>query len=514
MPAEAAAVFKPRYQAVAELIGCKIASGGYGEGALLESERELARSFGVSTIVINRAMSLLAAEGLVKKIPRKGNVVARVSRAGSGALVKARGAAVGPQAPAADSAAEAPSFFRRKTITVAVLSELPRYNELWSRVFRDYCAVNTDLEIRLAPVGGMQELYAAERWKSWDIVQIPGNLLPYYAGNGFLYRLGEIGPLEIADDQYTEGLLRSISWQGRLWGVPVSASLYCDFYDLRMTGFLGDALGAGGFWNRWDRIAEKSVGIASGSGRAMTFLHRHLFHLLVMAGADATCSYDKMRRFSSKGHVRFVERFERYIRKPGVFYQKIEGSAEYVPYIEKLLDRLSKGDFFILPGTSVFLSDIMQGRRRLRHGIMPAATEAGGSPVLETNLNVISHYTSYPEECLQILRYLASFETQKRFAENGRTVCNIRALEHLRIAGLDSFSLGNLRDGLSRGRIISSSDRNIFDYWSTVVTHEMIRWQTGKISGPEMLDALRRKTEFYYRSIERRNSSRSENNAA
>ena len=281
-------------------------------------------------------------------------------------------------------------------------------------------------------------------------MQTPGNLLPYFAENNFLYDLGEIGELALPQGQYSSRLLESISYQGKLWGVPLSAALACDFYDLKQSDFLREVFAARSFWDYWEGIADKN-GARSGGGGAMTFLRRHLFHFFAMAGADATCSYDAMKRFDTQGQVDFVEKFEKYIRTPGIFYQTLEGSAEAVPYIKHLLDSLAQGEFFILPGNSVYLADIMSQSHTLRYGIVPACTEKGGAPVIDVNLNAISHYSPYPEECLRLLEYLGSYEVQKYFAEHGRPVANVRALEHLQIPGLDQFSLGNLRDGLAKG---------------------------------------------------------------
>jgi len=55
------------YYRVAETLKRRIASAGYRPGAILPSESELAREFGVSNITIRKAMALLTEQGLVHR---------------------------------------------------------------------------------------------------------------------------------------------------------------------------------------------------------------------------------------------------------------------------------------------------------------------------------------------------------------------------------------------------------------------------------------------------------------
>ncbi|GEM_PF-4943232 len=66
---------KPAYIKIAQDLASKIESGEYAEGALLVSERMLGVEYGVSTIVANKALNILAQQGLITKMPRKGSVV-------------------------------------------------------------------------------------------------------------------------------------------------------------------------------------------------------------------------------------------------------------------------------------------------------------------------------------------------------------------------------------------------------------------------------------------------------
>jgi GntR family histidine utilization transcriptional repressor len=64
------------YQTIKRSITDGIVQGVWRTGALLPSEHELCRSFGVSRMTVNRAMRELAAEHLVRRVPGLGTFVA------------------------------------------------------------------------------------------------------------------------------------------------------------------------------------------------------------------------------------------------------------------------------------------------------------------------------------------------------------------------------------------------------------------------------------------------------
>ncbi len=66
------------YQQVADALRDKIRDGTYPPEARLPSRRELCAQFGVSDIVIGKAMMILRQEGLVQSLPGVGVFVAGV----------------------------------------------------------------------------------------------------------------------------------------------------------------------------------------------------------------------------------------------------------------------------------------------------------------------------------------------------------------------------------------------------------------------------------------------------
>ena len=66
---------RPQYRQLADLIRAAIDRGEYAPGSLLPSEDELARRYNVSRPTVNRAMSILRSEGLIRVERGRGTIV-------------------------------------------------------------------------------------------------------------------------------------------------------------------------------------------------------------------------------------------------------------------------------------------------------------------------------------------------------------------------------------------------------------------------------------------------------
>lgn len=66
----------PPYQQIAAALRERIACGTYRPGPPLPAQSALAAEFGVSVITIAKAMRVLAGEGLIRVVPRRGSYVA------------------------------------------------------------------------------------------------------------------------------------------------------------------------------------------------------------------------------------------------------------------------------------------------------------------------------------------------------------------------------------------------------------------------------------------------------
>src|SRR4029077_21209709 len=73
---QAAPPGRPRYLQIARDLRRAIAEGRYPVGAQLPTEHELCRQLGVSRFTAREAIRVLSTEGLVRRKPRAGTVVA------------------------------------------------------------------------------------------------------------------------------------------------------------------------------------------------------------------------------------------------------------------------------------------------------------------------------------------------------------------------------------------------------------------------------------------------------
>jgi len=69
---------RPQYRQIADTLRAEIKDGVHERGEALPTERVLAQRFGVSTEVVNRAVRVLRAEGLVRSVHGRGAFVSRI----------------------------------------------------------------------------------------------------------------------------------------------------------------------------------------------------------------------------------------------------------------------------------------------------------------------------------------------------------------------------------------------------------------------------------------------------
>jgi GntR family transcriptional regulator of arabinose operon len=94
LAADAGAAAATMHQRVRLSLAQKIAQGEYALGAMIPSESELCRQFGVSRITVRQALAALVAEGLLVKQPGRGTFVSQPSASAAGADNKVIGLVV------------------------------------------------------------------------------------------------------------------------------------------------------------------------------------------------------------------------------------------------------------------------------------------------------------------------------------------------------------------------------------------------------------------------------------
>ncbi|HTI52904.1 MAG TPA: GntR family transcriptional regulator, partial [Verrucomicrobiae bacterium] len=67
----------PRYHQIAQTLRERIVAGGQGAGKRLDTQRHLAREFGVTLMTLRQALDLLERDGLIARRHGLGTFVAR-----------------------------------------------------------------------------------------------------------------------------------------------------------------------------------------------------------------------------------------------------------------------------------------------------------------------------------------------------------------------------------------------------------------------------------------------------
>lgn len=127
---------------VAESIRAAINTGAISPGQHLV-ERDIASSLGVSTIAVREAFSLLGAEGIVERIPRRGTFAAQISRTDLRDLMRVRIAleslvvelAIENWTPAARTEAQALIDVMEATLEAGDISRLVDLDEAFHEIF-------------------------------------------------------------------------------------------------------------------------------------------------------------------------------------------------------------------------------------------------------------------------------------------------------------------------------------------------------------------------------------------
>ncbi len=480
---------QPNYLIASDLILEMIHRDQYQVGEAIPSISKLTIKFGMSRISVQQAVKLLAKKEILETVPGSGCYLKQMP---SRQPLRLRG----PDRFSSeynDSWALPGTNASPKKIRIGIFSELPRYAGQWKTLFESYTSRCPDVQIELIPVDNQAFYLNEANSATVDICQIPAFLLPWFVKRRYLFDLQELGGLELPEDDFYPGLIESAVFRGKIYGVPLISATVCQFYNKKYADSLDDCFAAHGFWDYMNRL-KRLVETRQFSGcESIVANADSLFVFFLLSKLDKCNSYDEIKTFSSCDYYSFMKRFESFFRDSRIFHPDVE--------IHSLtaINTFTAGKTPILMGNSCWMPRL-QDTCPFEFGIVPQFAEVEGFSALATNLNVLSAFTPYPEECLAVLRYLKDCTAQKYLAEKGRIVANQRANDSLRIAGLDKQSHAHIRAALKKGKVIRTADIHIDDYINKIVNIETQKWQSSLFSAEELIDVLRRKTSYFYRA--------------
>src|SRR5579872_7043193 len=157
------------YKQIEVSLRTKIHRGHWPIGAMLPSRRELAREYGVSPITIERAITPLINEGLLRADDRRGTFIAGSPLAPVVPLDRAE-PPVDPQSPRGDTLLRPPAYAPVTTATIGIVGSLYVFNH-------DHLELN-NFWVRLL-VQSLEHAFAenGHRTRFFNRVQEPGRPL-------------------------------------------------------------------------------------------------------------------------------------------------------------------------------------------------------------------------------------------------------------------------------------------------------------------------------------------------
>ncbi len=487
---------RPGYQKIAEELHERIRRGVYLHGQFLPPERKLADEFGVSSIVINQALKLLASHNVIEKIPRRGSVV---KEAGKVTTEKLRPAELPDAAELENLFSEVGVNTRPKELRIGVYAELPIYKNFWEQTSRRFNKLHPDIELKLRPINNIKELLLRED-DECDILQIPGVFLPYFINNNRLFSPAEIGGIEIAEKDYYAGALNGAEFNGEIWGVPLATSVLCQYCAKDHLEWLGPCFETDNWWD-WLASLETAMSNHDAPGSAvLSGLHLLLYAALAGVGGAGPASFDDLMDFASPVYTDFLKRFEPFFQNPRLFKRHAKTVSQMLPgWFDKM-------DSAIILGSSSWIT-CLSPEQREQIFIASLPTAPGGFLQANSNLIVIGRNTPYPFEGLEFLNFMAGNATQAEFAREERLTANRCANRELKISGFEEQSCDNMIVNLSKSDYLSTTNPGFQDFIMMVLNHETLKWQLGHYDYAKFQQVLTRKTKFFLKN-HRINSAR------
>ena len=478
-----------KHKAAREAIIRLIRDENYKVGDPLPSVARLGESLKTGKMPVQQAVKLLEQEGVLENIP------------GSGCYVKS----VPLRPPTEDKALNeirnlssfpgAASNIGQKNIKVGILSEMQVYGDGWKTLFLDYMRKLRGIHIELIPVNEEHEVISVLAERKVDIVQVKDSRLSICADKNLLFDPGKAGGLsDLPWDEFYSNFQNAAAWKGKIWGVPLVIGVNCMFYRKKYERQIAGLNKISGFWN-WLENAQSFMKSGKSKIPPPLFVNDLYFMgLLSLAGVKLALAEDYdlvIKNLKKKEMVDFAERFEPFLRDSLIW--GLSNERYRIFPLESFLEK----DIPIVIGSSAWLPTVSKWMKE-DWGFAPVFQEDDGACDLSSNINVISAGTPYPEECVDILRWLASSETQGFWSSRGRIVANKIANSSLKLKNIATGSRNKLDVSIEKGKFHRSSSPHTDEYIRSVMNPEFLKWQEGHYKAKDFLETLDRKTRHYF----------------
>lgn len=472
---------KPIYLQARDDILSLIISGNYKVGDLIPSVREISKSLQYTKICIQNAVKLLALEGILENLPRKGCYVK---------TLPPRALTFGGL-DLEDNKVEKPEsdIPGTKKLRVGILGEMEKSGNLWKEIFLRYMSCHPGIHIELIDIRDLNEYQGTNEI---DILQIPSDRLSEFAETGLLFDIeGNGEKLDINKHDFFPGFMKVCYHKDKLWGTPSSAGTNCFFYNTKYSELLQPLTKNMQLKEYLETCQKISRKLPKETALTTNWTPSFILKLLD-TGVNVTPG-----GIFDEGNIKklkaTLQDLAPYLLDRKIFYLPpvLENRQE-----SRMYDFLSERTV-MTQGSSSWLYTF-DYQKPFTWGILPLPQIPHGNGSLY--MQVISNYTLFPLECIDMLNYLGSSEVQSLFAENGCIIAHRQASKKLKIPGFENGSLSLLNMTIANTEVFNAPDSYYYEYLNLIFLSELLLWQNGNYDMKQFLENLQKKTRYYYRA--------------
>ncbi len=471
---------KPIYQQAKDDILALIISNKYKVGDMIPSVREMTKSLNYTKICIQNAIKLLADEGILENIPRKGchlkslppQDVKLNSFLDDNKMIKSP-----------------PVFPGTKKLKIGILSEMDNFGNSWREICLRYMTRNPRIHIELIDISSISQY---KDLNEIDIMQIPSERLESFASQDVLFDIeGNNEKLELDEQKFFPNYIKACYYDDKLWGTPSSAGVRCLFYNSNYSDLLqplNDNMQPWDYLKACNKVSKKiPAGIALNANLPISFI------LGLFADGKNMDPENIVLNRNFEKLKEIIHNFAPYLHNRRIFYAPpvMEDSQE-----SRIEDCLSNRTL-TMDGSSAWLYyNDWTHQDNFSWGILPPPPSPEGNGALF--MHVISSSTLFPLECIEVLNYLASDEVQNFFAGNGTIVAHRQASKKLKMPGISDKFSSKLISSMDNTDVFKTNDPYYHEYIHLIFMSELFLWQKKIYTEDEFLKNLQKKTHYYY----------------
>ncbi|MCF7853322.1 MAG: GntR family transcriptional regulator [Candidatus Pacebacteria bacterium] len=474
-----------------------ILNESYAVGDRLPSRGKLAEMLGIGRISIQRAVVMLAEEGILENIR------------GSGSYVKSR-----PERPLPDGVGEGKAEVvhdeylltlqkdgSRKVLTLGIPAvEMAGYGNLWKKVISDFERDREDVAVTIREFDNHVFPRDDSPLFSTDILLVVDEILPWFVTNGWLFDTSELSDHHLGcEDACYPAFAKASMYNGSCWGMPLVASGTCVFVDSSVAEIYREELAGLDPYAFIEKLARLDT-FPKGPYESMIASNHSIVDWFFLVHGKSVDGFDIPAILASPEFSEFVQWFDRFWREPGMFLPNIQfGTLDSAnALIEKRVPIAFGNTCWNLHFANRHVAD---------YDVFPEPCMNEGMNRLNAILAVLSAVTPYPFECVDLLRYLASESVQRQFASRGRFVPRKNTATYNKSIG--GHSMQSIETIFRRGKVFQTENINNIGFHRNVLYAEMKKWRRGEIGAEKFVSLSREKALFFYRSMEARQKRRS-----